>query len=59
MAGLLTIQTLVFALPGTFMGLVVMVLLLYGIKIAVYDAMQFPLYVEVNASTIALVSNFR
>ena len=56
MAGLLTVQTLVFSLPGTFIGLIVMILLLYGIKIAVYDSMRFPLLMDIDASTIALVS---
>lgn len=53
---LLGMQTLVFSVPATIVGVLVMILLLYGVKIAVYNLMHFPLYTEIGIKTIIIVS---
>ena len=52
--GLLSMQTLVFSIPGTIIGIILMVLILSGIKIAIYQILKFPIETSVDVYTIAI-----
>ena len=47
-------QTLVFSIPGTIIGTILMILILSGIKIAIYQAMKFPIETSVDVYTIMI-----
>lgn len=52
--GLLSLQTLVFSLPGTILGVLLMILILSFIKIAIYQILKFPIETSIDSFTISI-----
>ena len=53
---ILSIRTLIFAIPGLIIGMYVMTLLLNAIKITVFYFTQFATYIAVDNFTIIMVT---
>eukprot|EP00347_Sterkiella_histriomuscorum_P012753 403367353 len=49
---LLSFQTLFFSIPGMIFGFIVMTLILYTLKLVIYDATKFSIYQEIDTATI-------
>ena len=52
--GLLSMQTFVFSLPGTILGVLLMILILSTIKIAIYQLLKFPVQTTIDSITISI-----
>ena len=52
--GLLSMQTLVFSLPGTILGVLLMILILSTVKIAIYQLLKFPVQTTIDSITISI-----
>ena len=52
--GLLSLQTLVFSLPGTIFGILLMILILSMVKIGIYQILKFPVETTIDSFTIAI-----
>jgi ABC-type antimicrobial peptide transport system permease subunit len=56
LAALLNLQSLFFSVPATVLGVGVMLLLLYIVKIVIYETMKVPILTEIDNFTILVVS---
>ena len=52
--GLLSMQTFVFSLPGTILGVLLMILILSTVKIAIYQLLKFPVQTTIDSITISI-----
>jgi len=53
---LLCYQTLIYSIPGTALGLVVMVLGLTGLHMMIYEASHYSMYTEIGYYAIIIVN---
>lgn len=54
LVGLLSLQTLVFSLPGTILGILLMILILSFVKIIIYQILKFPIATSIDSYTISI-----
>ena len=52
---MISMRTLIFAIPGTIIGFFVMTLLLDAMKLIVYAYVEFKIYTEIDNFTIFMV----
>ena len=51
---LLTLKTLIFSLPGTICGVLLMILFMTAVRITIYEITKFPISTGIDAFTIGL-----
>ena len=51
---LLTLKTLIFSIPGTICGVLLMILFMTAVKITIYQITKFPISTGIDVFTISL-----